>query len=639
MIAEFPKNNSRRSFSPTINYAAREMDKYADLPPEEKPEMVYYQNIDNPYFAAEEMELTATKGKLKDPVTHLIISMDEGENPTTEQLQEICKHTLETTGYGNRQAIAYLQKDNGICHLHIVANKVDPATYRGLPDKYTRNKANYALAEKAMREMEIKQGWRRVDGKHYSIYKDQVVRTQDVRKLKARDFEFQKSKADKAIAYEYKTGLESFQARCLGAPKKDVEELFRNQQKVSWQELHACLDKHHLEIRQHTNAKGQNGYVIVDKSDPDKYHMRASDFSNKLFRKSVLDAKIGTPYEAPALMLRGNKAQSYQVYIQKQRGNNPLYDQYLQGKHQYRKEMAHIKAEFNRNFRDQAKAINRRACVEINQVERMMQRTRTREVSYYRNNYERFFDCPSIHRGYGQIRTDKARINVLGTILTLSPKFYGEELSRQQGAARIAEIKLRQQQEITALKAGYICDKDAIMKKYASYRSDYKTFLTKEADWGNAQVMAELARMNKSHPMVANNSFEHTRHDSTEQTRDIRDLEQKVHLGGNITYSWKDTGKEAFIDTKDAIKVIEHSDESIKAAIQMAQERGKLHIKEDSSAAFRDRAAEIATDMGIKVLNLELQHIVAKAEERKAMERQQMIDRQRTKQRDHEIER
>ncbi len=590
MIAKIPSKRSdkKTSFALLINYVSRN----GEVDPETgeitfNAELVYRQNIFEPDIAATEMwAVSQMNSGVKDPVMHIIISWREGEKPTTEQVAEAVQHVLKKLGYGEHQAITYMHHDTNNYHIHTVVNRIHPETYTShYPDWAYKN------LDKCMREIELKQGWQHDRGCYCINELGEVVRSDYQRDVVRVN--------DKARSFEARTGHEAFQNWIAGDPRREVEKLLKSDS-VSWNDMHACLNKYNLELREARNPAGRiTGYTIVDRSNPDLYHAKASQLSRQI-SKSNLDKKIGKPYEAPALVYRGCKNVNYSKSIE--RRNNPIFQQYIDGKAQYHTGIAHIKAEYNRNFRTEAKAINRCAYREIMQVERMMQPPK---------------------RGYYRVEEDRARLNILGSVLTLSPKSHRTQLTAIEGAFRIAEIKLRQQQEITALKADYNRDKAAIIVRYDSYRADYKSFLTKEADKGNDKVMAELARMYKTHPMVAHNHIKKTVEPAR---RDIRDLTVTTSKGGKEnTYTWKDTGIAAFTESREMWKILDHSPEAIQAAIQMARDfrTNSVTINPNSSKAFQETVCREASRMNVKVTNPELQQIMEqyRAERQREFER------------------
>jgi len=110
--------------------------------------------------AALEMTATASKSKAKDPLYHLIVSWDEGEQPTYEQARDALDVQMRHLDLSDLQYVAALQNDGvgGKYHIHAVINRVDPDTYiaRDMWQDTERMQA-------ACREVELEQGWRVVE--------------------------------------------------------------------------------------------------------------------------------------------------------------------------------------------------------------------------------------------------------------------------------------------------------------------------------------------------------------------------------------------------------------------------------------------------------------------------------------------
>jgi len=110
--------------------------------------------------AALEMTATASQSKAKDPLYHLIVSWDEGEQPTYEQARDALDAQMRHLGLCDLQYVAALQNDGvgGKYHIHAVINRVDPETHiaRDMWQDTERMQA-------ACREVELEQGWRIVE--------------------------------------------------------------------------------------------------------------------------------------------------------------------------------------------------------------------------------------------------------------------------------------------------------------------------------------------------------------------------------------------------------------------------------------------------------------------------------------------
>lgn len=144
----------RASFGDAIDYALR---MFEPVPPIFR----FHEGVTSLETAGAEMTVVARAyPALDEPVYHLVISWSPGEHPSFEQAREAARHTLKRIGFAHPQYVAVMHNDGvGSCwHLHIVANRRDAVTGR-VVDTYD----DYKNMMGAMRELEVSQGWRRVE--------------------------------------------------------------------------------------------------------------------------------------------------------------------------------------------------------------------------------------------------------------------------------------------------------------------------------------------------------------------------------------------------------------------------------------------------------------------------------------------
>ena len=90
------------------------------------------------------------------PVTHWILSWQENEQPTREQVDEAVSLFLRGMGLAEHQTIYALHKNTGNYHLHIAVNRTHPYTQKVIqPHRgFDINEAHKIVAE-----IEHRQGW------------------------------------------------------------------------------------------------------------------------------------------------------------------------------------------------------------------------------------------------------------------------------------------------------------------------------------------------------------------------------------------------------------------------------------------------------------------------------------------------
>ncbi|EGQ60471.1 Relaxase/mobilization nuclease family protein, partial [Acidithiobacillus sp. GGI-221] len=109
---------------------------------------------------------TAKNGKFKgDPVYHLILSWQEGDQPTPKQVKDCVRHALKALGMEECQAVWAIHHDTDNDHVHIAVNRVHPE--KGIVMGPPRR--DYHVIDKAMRELELIHGFRRDNGPYVTL--------------------------------------------------------------------------------------------------------------------------------------------------------------------------------------------------------------------------------------------------------------------------------------------------------------------------------------------------------------------------------------------------------------------------------------------------------------------------------------
>lgn len=302
------------SFKALHNYMLYEVD------PEtgeviDRGEVFTTDNILSPETAAKEMKMVARMSyRTKDPVLHYILSWPVDEKPTLEQQRECFNRTLKALGLDEHQAIAIGHADTDNFHLHIMANRVHPETYKAHAPEW----AQYSLHEEC-RYLEREFSWKEDRGLYrWDETKGRPVKTEAAllgqwhmeRQLKG------KGPAGKPGKMEVFGDEETLLSYCREKPMKAVREVMRSEN-PTWQDLHTALQKHGLAI--HPGKKG--GYTISDKDAA--VHVKASDalrdwFSGKE-KRAELERRLGV-FEEPMARV----APSQGVYLKERPKRDPF---------------------------------------------------------------------------------------------------------------------------------------------------------------------------------------------------------------------------------------------------------------------------------------------------------------------------
>lgn len=331
MLAPVPpkRSDGGSSFSTLGKYLTTEVDAETGEVRARGEVMISSALLSAETAAAEMKAVAAEYPQCKDPVMHLVLSWQPGEEPNREQWQDAVKHVMSSLkdrderkeSMAAHQYIAVAHRDTDSFHVHIMANRVHPETYRANSPEWL-----HKTLDKACREIEAAQGWQHSNGlykwdedKGKAVAMTREERDQLKEDAQERRLERGTAGTGKASKMEEYSNAESLETYCKGQPAKDLSEVMRRDG-VTWQDVHATLMKHGLEL--HKGQKG--GYTVsAEGADGKVIHVKASEAFKKHFagktNREATDTKLG-PWEAPKEFLQ---------YVTKQ---EKTYSQYREPK-------------------------------------------------------------------------------------------------------------------------------------------------------------------------------------------------------------------------------------------------------------------------------------------------------------------
>lgn len=222
----------------------------------------------------------AVNRRVQNPAYHYILSWRAGEEPDDAQMFEAGRLALGALGMDEHQFVMAAHRDTECRHLHVAVSRVHPET-----GKAVSVQRDFYTLDRAMREIELAQGWSHDHGPHAVVERDgrlTVVRvdanieTKGKQPSPARDMEVR--------------GHESLFSYARGEPRQTVLAVLK-QPTVQWQDLHRAFARHGLELRE----KGQ-GFAIHAK-EGEVTPIKASDVHEDL-SKGRLTKRLG-PYQPP----------------------------------------------------------------------------------------------------------------------------------------------------------------------------------------------------------------------------------------------------------------------------------------------------------------------------------------------------
>ena len=206
------------------------------------------------------------------PVTHWILSWQENEQPTREQVDEAVNLFLRGMGLAEHQTLYALHKNTGNYHLHIAVNRTHPYT-----EKVIQPHRGFDIdaAHKIIAEIEHKQGWAPQENARYRVNEQGYV----IKNLRHRA---QVKPKPKAEDFENATGEKSAQRIAQERGHAVI------QNASCWEELHAGLDSVGLRfVRKGSGAVIFVGDTAVKASSVDR------NFSMSKLCKRLGDFKPG----------------------------------------------------------------------------------------------------------------------------------------------------------------------------------------------------------------------------------------------------------------------------------------------------------------------------------------------------------
>lgn len=202
----------------------------------------------------EETQLINTRST-SEKTYHLIVSFQEGENPTLEERQMIEAELVKSIGLEDHQRLSAYHDNTNNKHIHIAINQVDKEFFNNVQPFQDITKL-HTRAEELEKQLNLKPD-------------NHIPRTAE--KIKS--------------AAEIHRGVENFKEWAKAEAGDKIKELLNNPQGTNWGELHKTLGEFNLELRERGN-----GLVVCDSEG--KLFCKASDVSREL-SKSNLEKKLG----------------------------------------------------------------------------------------------------------------------------------------------------------------------------------------------------------------------------------------------------------------------------------------------------------------------------------------------------------
>ena len=246
--------------------------------------VIQSENIASLRTASIEMDAVADSNfRAKRAAFHFTIAWGNDDRPTQRQMVECVKESIETLGLSGHQWLGVSHVDAGHDHIHVVANRVHPRTFRCAKDSFTYNRL-----QKLAAIQEIRYGWK-ISGRH--VGKDVVIegKTWDFNQLLPAKMS---ASARRSLAFEGRT---SFQEWLAGEPRSLALRAV-SKASATWRSFHVALARVGVRYERY-----RDGARVFD-GDDDHFSGKAGHLG-RFATLPKLEALLGAFEPAPSALV------------------------------------------------------------------------------------------------------------------------------------------------------------------------------------------------------------------------------------------------------------------------------------------------------------------------------------------------
>jgi hypothetical protein len=530
--------------------------------------------------AANEMFTVANRNKrIKNPVYHYILSWPEHERPDVHEIMAAARHSLKTLELQDHQYIIAIHANTDNIHAHIEVNRVSPVTYLATDLAW-----DHSRLHKAARESEIEFGWSHdpglydvveVNGHKHVVKNESFV-----------DPELERVKGG-ANKIETWNGIQSLETWCRGEPSVELKRLLADPATMSWQTIHRTLAKFGLELRD----SGGGGMQVVNVGDgaADKTNRPITVSASKAFRfmkRPELEQRFGA-FERFDSTVAPETIKTYKRdplkrldrRLSRKASRDALFERFTAEQRALRARNSIVKMEIRQSFGDDEKARYKRLTAH-RQTQRLVIRN---DASLSARQKQQAYSLLSMTTLQAktqlkeQIRQEREDRQALFSAIPTWREWVEQQVQLGDDAAISALRGMIYQEKREAKKAG---------------KADQEVDSDESSPVENAILPAVRK---KSDPYV----------------RAIQNIVWKVTGTGQVVYSFKN-GSAGFTDQGNKLTFgrKDVSDEALLVTLRYAKEKwgNEIHIA-GGDAIFKERTARLATTLGMRVKNPELQHL------------------------------
>ena len=642
MLAKVIRATGAAHIGDAVRYIARDRPDQAG---EQRPEM-WVHGFDCPLESRADRETAidimraqiVASGRGPKPY-HVVLTWQSGEHPAREQAMRVVEHVIDRLGFAGCPAVAALHRDTDNDHLHLVVCRVDESGR-----VHTVPHRDYLLLDRAMRELEIAQGWARSNGPWITVDTQdgpQIVRmSRTERRARGllRDRSQQPGPGPKTLQIETATGDLSFGSWVAGKPAAALRSAV-DKPGATWEDAHRALAEYGVRIE--TKGSGLIVTTTVGAEGGRRVLAAKASTLGRWASKSALEKRLGT-FEPPAGPLTppasgqtyaeavaahrvdleneapsrdegaerpaGRKAGAESGRQDQQRGHGRSDQQQSHGsREQHQRSARDTEERTRRRAERQAERDALAARFNADEAERRAEARRRREALRAKHAAER---RALTERLRTERQTARAELRAQGI-----DRRTADSLFAFKAAAEREQMVKRQRDERQALSAEL------------SRGMVWRRWVESQAAAGDEAAQAALRGIRyreQRRRHAETNGIEGDPVDPLaalheKLRRGPEDLvlatlsAERDRLGRHITYRRTATGTTAFVDRGPRIDMVLRDDPSLEAALRIASQKYGGQVLLTGSAEFQERAAKMATRLGIRVTNPDLQGIVRDA--------------------------
>jgi len=518
------------------------------------------------------------------PVYHVAVNWKEGEHPTAAHAQRVAAHVMQALGFEECQTVWSIHRDTDNDHVHLVVNRVHPTKFTaiGVPRR------DYFILDRCMRELELEFGFSRAQGPYITVDTAEgpkIVRMSRRERQTRGLLQDPKSPRLTARAQRAEQNLkgESFQRWITGTPAVALRKLIE-QPSVTWQSAHDILAGYGCAIQ----PKGSGMVVTTTLSNGRVLTAKASvmgRWASKASLERILGPYAAANRDAPT---RSNpRREIYEKWIERER----------------------LKETGPRMVPDDPGRLARRVA-----------RAAAREALAERFAREQAQNRTDRARQHGELRKrhEEERRAFIAS--------HREQRRQLRAAARMQRRDGRIALSLWAFKAA--ATREALQRRQAAERGKlteslprsevWRLWLERHAAAGDEAAKAALRgiRYREQRKRHREDGIE-GEEALSQRSLTVGALRADVDAARQVVIYRRADGAEVFRDMGPRIVMRDKGDESLEAALRVAAQKYGGRIQITGSDTFRERAARMASRLGIAVDNTDLQGIVA--EERRRM--------------------